>query len=229
MFFKRKNSNSSETLTNIKEKGKEKEEESIIEIEDKNVGNEKEKDNENDNDNENDKRDLSLFLDKSFLSTEKFPFSLRLFSEQTQTIQDYLPLQFLLPSSDFFWSSQNSYRYLLPERIASKVSNVSHASIFVLNTISQLIVTASSLAKSGASASMGVSRNALIRAFSTAENMQKAKSSSTPKYLLINCFFIHFIFYYKYIKFFILNIFNLKAIRKMKISKKQLVIIQILV
>eukprot|EP00833_Pecoramyces_ruminatium_P014727 jgi/Orpsp1_1/1188759/evm.model.d7180000067007.1 len=167
MFFRKKSSSS---LSLNESKGKEKEKD-----------NETKNENDNDNDNkenENDKRDLSILLDRSFLSAEKFPFSLHLFSEQTQTIQDYLPLQFLLPSTDLLWNSQNSYQYLLPEKIASKVSNVSHASIFILNTISQLIITTCSLAKSGASASMGVSRNALIRAFSTAENMQKSKMTS---------------------------------------------------
>jgi len=190
MFFRRKSSYSLETKTNTK--GKEKEEEITTEAEDKN------NENENDikNDNENDKRDLSLFLDKGFLSTDKFPFSLRLFSEQTQTIQDYLPLQFLLPSNDFLWSSQNSYQYLLPEKVASKVSNVSHASIFILNTISQLIITTCSLAKSGASASMSVSRNALIRAFSTAENIQKSKSSSSQKYLKYLLLYIYLLWFF---------------------------------
>jgi len=169
MFFKKKSSNSLNESSNSL-KGKEKETENNIES-----------DNNKENENENDKRDLSLFLDRSFLSAEKFPFSLHLFSEQTQTIQDYLPLQFLLPSTDLLWNSQNSYQYILPEKIASKVSNVSHASIFILNTISQLIITTCSLAKSGASASMGVSRNALVRAFSTAENMQKLKMTSSPQ------------------------------------------------
>ncbi|ORX61090.1 alpha/beta-hydrolase [Piromyces finnis] len=169
IFRKRSSIFSTETMSNNEEKGKEKENE------DNNIN----ENNEN-NENENDRKDLSTFLDRSFLSTDKFPFSLHLFSEQTQTIQDYLPLQFLLPSTDFLWSSQNSYQYLLPEKIASKVSNVSHASIFIINTISQLIITTCSLAKSGASASMGVSRNALVRAFSTAENMQKSKITSEP-------------------------------------------------
>jgi len=172
MLFRRKSSIfSAETTSNTKGKEKETDDNDVINENDEKI--EKE--------NENDKRDLSIFLDRSFLSADKFPFSLHLFSEQTQTIQDYLPLQFLLPSTDFLWSSQNSYRYLLPEKIASKVSNVSHASIFILNTISQLIITTCSLAKSGASASMGVSRNALVRAFSTAENMQKSKMNSEPK------------------------------------------------
>jgi len=168
MFFRKKSNSSlslNESTSNLKGKGKENE-------------NEDEDENKKENNNDNDKKDLSIFLDRSFLSAEKFPFSLHLFSEQTQTIQDYLPLQFLLPSTDLLWNSQNSYQYLLPEKIASKVSNVSHATIFILNTISQLIITTCSLAKSGASASMGVSRNALIRAFSTAENMQKSKMSS---------------------------------------------------
>jgi len=171
MLFRRKSSIfSTETTSNSKGKEKETDDNEVI----------IENDENNEKENENDKRDLSIFLDRSFLSADKFPFSLHLFSEQTQTIQDYLPLQFLLPSTDFLWSSQNSYQYLLPEKIASKVSNVSHASIFILNTISQLIITTCSLAKSGASASMGVSRNALVRAFSTAENMQKSKINSEP-------------------------------------------------
>ncbi|ORX79424.1 hypothetical protein BCR32DRAFT_294481 [Anaeromyces robustus] len=165
MFFRRKSSASQTETVKGKEKEKENENEFSSEL-------------ENDKENENDKRDLSIFLDKSFLSADKFPFSLRLFSEQTQTIQDYLPLQFLLPSTDLLWNSQNSYQYLLPEKIASKVSSVSHASIFVLNTISQLIITTCTFAKYSTSASMGVSRNALVRAFSTAESMQKAKMSS---------------------------------------------------
>ncbi|ORY75584.1 hypothetical protein LY90DRAFT_132443 [Neocallimastix californiae] len=167
MFFKKKNNLLNESSNNVKGKEKETHDETEDNIKNDNINNE--------NENEVDKKDLSIFLDKSFLSAEKFPFSLHLFSEQTQTIQDYLPLQFLIPSTDLLWNSQNSYKYLLPEKIAAKVSNISHASIFIINTISQLIITTCSLAKSGASASLGVSKNALVRAFSTAENMQKSK------------------------------------------------------